>query len=498
MTFFIFKKQIDIKYILIIYFAYQIMMSFFPQIVWREADTLSISKNFIEESWNIFYPRIDARGGFTGISSSEFPLYSFIVALFFFIFDSYSPVIGKLVTVLFSAGSLFYILKIHLRYIQINPVFIILSAILLPAFTSNARYAMPEIPALFFTSAGTYYLLLFADYYLNSKEKKLSNLVIYCFLGVFFTSFGGLIKPYYLLLCFLLVIQGINIIQRKKITFFMFYVFLGFLILIPLYYWYGYWRNILFENYPSIAQFAFGDFNLMDNIKRTLSIDVLNRIFEQFIKNIMTWYLFPFTVFGVVLVIHKNKMVFNQDLSIFEKIGYIVSLYISPVILILITGDHTIEQPYYFVSATPLLTLCLCVCFAYLDKFEKGKIIFSTLIIVMSMHYIVKIGEQFTHRSYQTSSILKQIKKDSAYINSSKKDLFAVERITSYGLSEHLYYLGRRGWALPKNSFYNYEKMASLKEKGMKYCVFIPTNNTHSSVAKIYLIDAWLEELKER
>lgn len=48
---------------------------------WRQADTLAVARNFLQESANIFYPRIDIRQTYSGITGMEFPLYNYIIFL---------------------------------------------------------------------------------------------------------------------------------------------------------------------------------------------------------------------------------------------------------------------------------------------------------------------------------------------------------------------------------------------------------------------------------
>ncbi|RKY58324.1 MAG: dolichyl-phosphate-mannose--protein mannosyltransferase, partial [Candidatus Latescibacterota bacterium] len=50
---------------------------------WRQADTAAIARNFYEEGMNPLYPRIDWRGRTEGYVESEFPLFSWLVALFY-------------------------------------------------------------------------------------------------------------------------------------------------------------------------------------------------------------------------------------------------------------------------------------------------------------------------------------------------------------------------------------------------------------------------------
>ena len=46
---------------------------------WRQTDTAAVARNFQFESSNIFLPRVDGRGQFSGITGMEFPAYNYIL-----------------------------------------------------------------------------------------------------------------------------------------------------------------------------------------------------------------------------------------------------------------------------------------------------------------------------------------------------------------------------------------------------------------------------------
>lgn len=48
---------------------------------WRQADTAAIARNYVEVDGNFFRPRIDYLGNATGVTGTEFPIYSYLVAL---------------------------------------------------------------------------------------------------------------------------------------------------------------------------------------------------------------------------------------------------------------------------------------------------------------------------------------------------------------------------------------------------------------------------------
>jgi 4-amino-4-deoxy-L-arabinose transferase-like glycosyltransferase len=75
----------------------------------RQADTDAIARNFAEEGMNIFYPRVDWRGASPGYVESEFPFYSYLVAVLYRLFGEHVEIARALNILFFSltAGALF-------------------------------------------------------------------------------------------------------------------------------------------------------------------------------------------------------------------------------------------------------------------------------------------------------------------------------------------------------------------------------------------------------
>ncbi|MCI0531795.1 MAG: dolichyl-phosphate-mannose--protein mannosyltransferase, partial [candidate division Zixibacteria bacterium] len=59
---------------------------------WRQADSAAMARNFYQEEFNPLYPRVDGRGWTSGHVESEFPLYSFLVAILYKMFGFHESV----------------------------------------------------------------------------------------------------------------------------------------------------------------------------------------------------------------------------------------------------------------------------------------------------------------------------------------------------------------------------------------------------------------------
>lgn len=81
---------------------------------WRQADSGAIARNFYQEGYNLFYPRVDWRGTTPGYVEMNFPLYSFLAACLYGLLGGVHEWAGRLLSALFStagAGLLFLLVR---------------------------------------------------------------------------------------------------------------------------------------------------------------------------------------------------------------------------------------------------------------------------------------------------------------------------------------------------------------------------------------------------
>jgi hypothetical protein len=71
---------------------------------WRQADTAAIARNYVVNGYRMLYPQVDWGGLTPGYVESEFPLYTFTLALLYGIFGLHEW-LGRLLTALAGAGS---------------------------------------------------------------------------------------------------------------------------------------------------------------------------------------------------------------------------------------------------------------------------------------------------------------------------------------------------------------------------------------------------------
>lgn len=161
---------------------------------WRQADTAAVARNFFKYGYTPFIPKYDDMSGVAEhpipnpntYRFVEFPIYNSLVYFGYLINGGVDERIARLISVLFSLGSLILVYLITKKYfgIKIALVAAFLYAVL-PFNVYFSRVILPE-PALVFFSLGMFYFL---DNWIRS------NKLYFYFLGLIFTICTFLTKP---------------------------------------------------------------------------------------------------------------------------------------------------------------------------------------------------------------------------------------------------------------------------------------------------------------
>lgn len=199
---------------------------------WRQADTASVTRNFIKEGFNPFLPRFDDSSGISErpypnigrYRFVEFPIYNMAVYPFYLIFGV-NEMIHRLVSVLFSLGSLVFLFLIVKKNAgEIAAYLSTLIFALLPYNVFFSRTILPESALIFFSLGMMYFVG-------NLIEERKKGLVWAA--GIFITI-SFLIKPwaiFYLLPMWYLYYKknGSWILSKKTLGFLLLFI-LPFLI----------------------------------------------------------------------------------------------------------------------------------------------------------------------------------------------------------------------------------------------------------------------------
>ncbi len=179
---------------------------------WRQADTASVTRNFIKEGFNPFVTHYDDSSGvaetpLTNLNRFrfvEFPVYNMFVYPLYLLFgvnDAYH----RLVSIIFSLGSIVFVFFIAKRYFG-SAVAFLSSFIfaLLPFNVFFSRTTLPEPTFLFFALGMVY----FVDKWIGESR------VSWGIWGFIFTATAFLIKPWAVF--FFLPLLYLVYIKRQK------------------------------------------------------------------------------------------------------------------------------------------------------------------------------------------------------------------------------------------------------------------------------------------
>lgn len=130
---------------------------------WRQVDTDSIARNFVEYRFNILYPQLNYDGPMPNYVQLEFQITTFIIAILYKLFG-YHVFLGRIVPVAFFMGSCCYLYMLVKRksgvYCGIITVFLYG---MLPINIVYSRNIMPESSMMFFMLGALYYFILWID-----------------------------------------------------------------------------------------------------------------------------------------------------------------------------------------------------------------------------------------------------------------------------------------------------------------------------------------------
>lgn len=127
------------------------------QHAWRQTDTAAVARNFVEESPNIFLPRIDMRGGFSGITGMEFPVYNYLIAGTDKVFG-FANWHGRVISLLASLAGMVYFFGLVRRRYTATAAYIATAALALsPLWFYFTRNIQPDALMVSLSIAALYY-----------------------------------------------------------------------------------------------------------------------------------------------------------------------------------------------------------------------------------------------------------------------------------------------------------------------------------------------------
>jgi len=405
---------------------------------WAQTLRASIARNYYEGDMNFFKPRVDYQGHNPKHSSTQFPLYSYLVALLYKIFGV-SEVWGRILSALFAALSAVVLYFIVREFFDDRIAFFSgLFFCVIPLRIYFMRTFMPESMAIFSLLAGFWYALRW------DKEKKF---LPHGFLCGFFLTLSFLLKIPYLFMILPVLYLNFN---SAKINLKRIFILLIFL-LIGVGSWYQYalqgTGGLSVENQPFLYE---------TNIPwEWLQWEFWSTQFLSRFPELLTTYSgLVFLMVGLWVAFKKKK-------------SFIVVWFFSGIIYLLLCGRYGRIHQYAALPLTPIHSVLMAVGFFFLwDRCRKKWV--QTLLILLVLAVPLHAGLRIKHW-YRCEE--KWVVEARAVVEkiSLSTDLFYIDA------PDHpffLYHLHRKGFTqslYPYGSIFFEETIA----QGLKY-YFIP------------------------
>lgn len=300
---------------------------------WRQADTASVTRNFVQEGFTPFYPKFDALNSLNETQSpnperyffAEFPIYNSIVYYFFVTFGGFTiEQWGRLVSIFVSsigAVLLYFLVSLYSsKRVAMMASFIFA---FLPYNIYYGRVIMPD-PLHITSSILSLYLVT-----LWTRDKK----IIFAILGALAFSITVLTKPFGLVLLLpisYLILKGFGLKSFKQIGVYLF----GLISLLPLYFWRTHIASIPEGMFGTSWLYNAGDIRFTGAYFHWLIFERMNRL-------IFATGGFVLFFFGLINFIKKNEIFYYLWL-------------LSIIIFFVIIAKGNVTHDYYQMPLVPI------------------------------------------------------------------------------------------------------------------------------------------------
>jgi uncharacterized membrane protein YuzA (DUF378 family) len=325
----------DIRFWILIFFIIRLVGITNPPLEighsWRQSLTCMISRNFVEENSNIFYPQIDYSGNKSGVIGSEFPLFNYLIYLVSLLFG-YSHWFGRLINLIVSSAGIYCFFLLVKNICNKKTAFSASIILLSSIWFAFSRKIMPDTFSVSLVIIGLY----FCYKYLISG--KLLNIILF----FIFTTFGILCKiPALSLLSVIIVLVFVKEIKPKRKLVVFAVSAISFAVVSV---WYFLWVPHLLDLFHNQLYFPKG---FSEGIKEILPL--LTDFFEKFyFSSLYSYIAFVFFLAGLFFIfVSKNS---------YLKSG-IVIITLTFFCFIIKTGAVFPTHNYYIIPFTPVMAL---------------------------------------------------------------------------------------------------------------------------------------------
>lgn len=421
---------------------------------WRQADTASVSKVYVQEGIKPFLPRYQdistiQTGYFNpqGLRLVEFPIYNIIHALLYKTYPRFSLEIwGRLVSIFSALTSSIFVYLLGKRFIGKAGGLIAASAFLfMPYNIYFSRVILPEPLAVCLAIAGVWVYINFID-----KEKWL-----YLFVSGLLISLSILVKPFTIFYLLPLIYLTLSKFDLKKIVLtpnlLINFLIFSNIVIGPFLLWRA-WINTNPAGIPFFTWAFNGD-------KIRFRPAFWRWIFGERIGRLMlgTWGLLPFSI-GIIST--KKKNIFNF-LFLLSVIIYATTI-----------ATASVRHDYYQIFLVPAIALVFAqgtvILWKGLVGFDK-TLSRALLIFAIFVGLIVSANEAKAYYAINHPEIVEAGKVANETL---PKDALVIAPYN--GDTAFLYQTGRWGWPVVEDSIDN------LIKKGADYYISVDTSSPDS------------------
>ncbi len=425
-------------------------MALFDSENWRQADGISIAKNFLTDGPQVLYPKIDHAGQLTGIVGCEFPLMNFMVFLLFKMF-SVGWWQGRLVNLVFSSLGTYYFYQLVHRFLSRKMALPAAIILITSIWFAHSRKFMPDVLSTSLVIMGVYCGL-------NFLKKTKGNGWLVGF--ILFVASGMLSKiPSAIVLAFIIPeMFNPQVEQQRK------YWLLTSLIVvfIPVVLWYFYWVPHLTKAY-GYSYFYMGS-SMIDGFKSLLLN--LPDLLAKFYYDAMHFIAFGFVTIGLWFL-YKNK-----EWVILKILGIACVLL---AIYLLKAGEHVIIHSYYLIPFIPFMAITAAYSIIQFKQLKVQRVIVALIVLE-------GIGNQQHDFRYSARQIYHQ---KLAYL---ANDFIPKDKkiVVNYGYNPTMLgFLDRKGWTKESSFLADKKQMDELINAN---CAFLVWDN-HQADIPGYLSD---------
>jgi len=432
---------------------------------WRQADTSSVSRNFVSKGFDVLHPTYqDLSNVPSGLENPngyrfvEFPIYNVLQAGGYEIFPKLTlEEWGRLVTILASLlASLFLYLIVKKRFGVLPGFLSLIFFIFLPFNIYYGRTILPD-PSMVAASLGGIYF-----FYLWIEKEKISIFSFKFLMSLLFTALAFLLKPYALfftLPMIYLVFEKFGFGFWKKYQLWLFAI----ITLIPLIFW----REWMTQ-YPAGIPVSSWLFNA-GNIR--FKPAYFYWIFADRIGRLISGY------WGVVFIMLAFLKKYSR-----KDFLFLLSFIVASLLYITVIARGNVQHDYYQILIIPSLAMLMGLgASALLKPFENYNKIAAFLVFVVCFGFAMFFGWYFI-RDYFNINNPSIVIAGQAVDKLTPKDAKVIANYN--GDTSFLYQTKRSGWA-------SYEKpLPEMVQMGADYLVIANPVASDLNFGKTYKIVA--------